>query len=320
MPKWEDAVATLWTRDMAGLGKFRGIGIFCFLLLFGGMLQAKPVAPNQAAEALHATLQKTSAIAIVLDVRSGQILATEKPVQVANLRSKPGSVLKPFFLAEALEKNRLSSQTTVLCRRSLRIAGRDLPCSHPRTGIAFTAEEALAYSCNNYFVEVANRLSPEQARNTLEAYGLSQQPRLFPVEASPELKIPVTPEQKQLLVLGLEGIKVTPAQLAAAYRKLALKLSETQIPPALQTVEQGLLDSVQYGMAHNAEVSGISILGKTGTANDTPQGWSHGWFAGIIQIGVSKIVMVLYVPHGNGGDAAHLAQRFLLTYRNATEK
>lgn len=296
------------------------------LLIFGSMLfycflsKTAPAASHQAEVALHSALGRTAAIAVVLDAASGQLLAAERPAEAARLRSSPGSVLKPFFLAAALETNQAHAETTVFCRRNLRIAGHNLPCTHPQTAAAFDAEEALAYSCNSYFAELANHFSAEEAAGILQTYGFGQQPNLFPQEALPELKTPITREQKQLLVLGIQGIRITPAQLAAGYRKLSLRLNDAQSTPALHTIEQGLKDSVRYGMAHNAETPGVTILGKTGTANDTPQGWSHGWFAGIVQIGVSKIVIVLYLPHGNGGDAAHLAQQFLLAYRNTSAR
>jgi cell division protein FtsI/penicillin-binding protein 2 len=61
-------------------------------------------------------------------------------------------------------------------------------------------------------------------------------------------------------------------------------------------------------MARSAAVSGVAIPGKTGTASDPGEAWTHGWFAGAIP---NRLVIVVYVPHGDGGTAAELAQRFL---------
>ncbi len=65
-----------------------------------------------------------------------------------------------------------------------------------------------------------------------------------------------------------------------------------------------------YGMAHNSYVDGVSIAGKTGTAIDPGQSWTHGWFAGFAPAKAPKVVVVVYLPRGNGADAAHLAQIF----------
>jgi hypothetical protein len=110
-----------------------------------------------------------------------------------------------------------------------------------------------------------------------------------------------TVEQRQLAVLGLNSVTVTPLELAQAYRELL-----TRIPPD-GVVVRGLKESVDYGMANPAAVAGQIILGKTGTASNPGEAWTHGWFAGAIS---GRYVLVIYVPHGDGGTAARLAQSF----------
>ena len=149
------------------------------------------------------------------------------------------------------------------------------------------------------FAELADRIPPAKASAILEHYGLGQTP------------IPQSREQKELLVLGVAGIAVSPAQMAVAYRKLALELDQGKAP----AVREGLKDSVSYGMAHNAAVTGMEIAGKTGTAGDGAQGRSHGWFAGTGYLGSEEVVMVIYLPGGNGADAARLAHDFFLATR-----
>ncbi len=240
------------------------------LLLYPPLTKA---AKTTTQSALSSALRNTPAVAVVLDVKTGHQLAAVKPGEADRLRSAPGSILKPLFLAAALQHHQLQPQTTIFCRRDLRITAGDrdwnLACTHPQTNVAFTAQEALAYSCNRYFATLADRIPPAQATEVLEHYGLSQ------------LRTPETRENKELLVLGLAGIAVSPNQIAAAYRKLALELDNFHTPATLDPVRDGLRESVRYGMAHNAGVPGMDIAGKTGTASDTAQGSSHGWFAGI---------------------------------------
>ncbi len=99
-------------------------------------------------------------------------------------------------------------------------------------------------------------------------------------------------------MLGLENVTATPLQIAFAYRNLLLQASHTE------AVWLGLRDSVAYGMAGNARVTGVEVLGKTGTATNQGEWWSHGWFAGGIP---GQFVLVIYLPHGDGGAAAKLA-------------
>ena len=245
-------------------------------------------------------MEGTPAVGVVLDVKNGRQLAAVKATEE---RHAPGSILKPLFLADALEQHEVLPETTVFCRRSLHISyggqGWNLACTHPQSDVAFAAKEALAYSCNRYFAELADRIPPAQASAILERYGLGQTP------------IPQSREQKELLVLGVTGVAVSPAQMAVAYRKLALELDEGEAP----AVREGLRDSVSYGMAHNAAVAGMGIAGKTGTAGDAAQGRSHGWFAGIGYLGNEEVAMAICLPGGNGADAARLAHDFFLAAR-----
>ena len=220
---------------------------------FAGLAGTSPQA------ALSSALRATPAVGVVVDLKTGGPLAT---VNNAGKKAAPGSILKPLFLAAALQRRDVLPQTTVFCRRNLRIMdgahSYSLPCSHPQSEVAFAAQDALAYSCNQYFSSLADRIPTPQLAAILQHYGLPRPPD------------PLTREQQQLLVLGVQGIAVSPAQMAAAYRKLFLELDQAQG----NAVSQGLKDSVRFGMAHNAAVPGEEVAGKTGTTT------SGGWLAG----------------------------------------
>jgi len=256
------------------------------LLPFVGQAETSPQA------ALSSALRATPAVGVVVDLKTGRLLATVKD---AGQAAVPGSILKPLFLAAALEQREVLPQTTVFCRRNLRIVDGvhdyNLPCTHPQSEVAFSAQDALAYSCNQYFAALADRIPAPRLAAILQRYGLPRPPS------------PLTREQKQLLVLGVKGIAVSPVQMAAAYRKLFLELDKAQG----NAVSQGLKDSVRFGMAHNAAVPGQEVAGKTGTTT------SGGWFAGRAPLGREHVIVVIYLPGGNGADAARLAQHLLVS-------
>ena len=285
-----------------------GIALFCC-----GALPAAEVNGSGAAQrALNAVLSGTNVVAVVLDGNDGRPLAVERAGEASRLASAPGSTLKPFFLAAALRKGMVRTDTTVACHRNLRIAGHDLACTHPRDETVFDAEQALAYSCNTWFASLARRFTPEQAADALRGYGFGSRTGLLAAESPGFLGRPASEDALELFVLGLENVAVTPLQMARAYFHLETQLSEV---PAVQ---RGLEGSVAYGMAHNAATAGLTIAGKTGTASDPGQAWTHGWFAGIAVRGADRVVVVLYVPRGNGADAAHLAHRFFEQWERAT--
>jgi len=218
--------------------------------------------------------------------------------------------MKPFFLEAALERGLIREDTILYCRRDLRIAGHDLACTHPAALTAFRADEAIAYSCNSYFALLASRFAPNETADVLRSYGFGSRPHLFAGESSGDVDVPRDEANRALQVLGVADISATPAQLAEAYWLLERRA------PLAPAVSRGLRESVTYGMAHSAATDGVALFGKTGTASDPGEPWTHGWFAGIASCDGRSIVLVILVPHGNGGDAALLAHRFLSAWRN----
>ena len=76
----------------------------------------------------------------------------------------PGSVAQVFALAAAAELGLVSPATSHLCRRVATADGRRFVCTHPDLKRPLTPAEALAYSCNDFFVQLAARL-PRAALN-----------------------------------------------------------------------------------------------------------------------------------------------------------
>jgi cell division protein FtsI/penicillin-binding protein 2 len=258
------------------------------LLVF--LASSRQAQSSPIADALARALEGTQASAVVLDQATGASIAAI-PTQAGEQRpALPGSVIKPLLLEYALEHGIVQADMQVYCRRDLHIAGRALPCTHPSDQPVFTAERALAESCNIWFAELGRRFSGNDLEAALRQTGLPHRSM-----------VGVSLDQRQLAVLGLRGVTASPMQLARAYRELLMHA------PADGVVARGLRGSVSYGMARPAAVSGVALLGKTGTASDPGQTWTHGWFAGAIP---DRLVIVVYVPHGDGGTAAGLAQRF----------
>lgn len=262
-------------------------------------LPARQIDAHSLQSSLDHGLRGSSASAIVLDVADGKTLAsyhlTAAPPQ------EPGSALKPLIAAIALKSGTVTARTEVQCSGTLTIGQHNLRCSHPRAITIFDLQHAIAYSCNSYFAQLAEHMSASQLVDGLNSYGIS-------VNA-----VPGTREQRQLLALGLEGLRVSPAHLAEAYRRLALQLSDGHLAP----VQSGMIDSVNYGMAHNAAVAGVVLAGKTGTAANPGNSATHGLFAGILYSPATHqpvAIIVITVPQGSGADAAALAQRFLLRW------
>jgi penicillin-binding protein 2 len=93
-------------------------------------------------------------------------------------------------------------------------------------------------------------------------------------------------------------------------------------PEYLTVVREGMLQSVTSGVAKSAQVPGIAVAGKTGTAEFGPRRpdgsyETHGWFVGFAPYDNPEIAVVAFVQRGGGfANAAPVAARVFDYYFN----
>jgi len=247
---------------------------------------------------------------VVLDIASGHLLAAHHLNDASRTLAAPGSTLKPLALYGLVSAGRWNPASRVACNRQLVVAGHRLACTHPLAP-PFDAREALTWSCNTYFAAVARTLRPGELGQLLRSTGLLGVTGLARDEAVAEFLEPDSDDAKQLTLLGVEGVRVTPLELTEAYRWLAVELAAHPDSDAAQVVRAGLADSASFGMAGQASLGGVRVLGKTGTAEGVASSRTHGWFVGMAPTQKPKIVIAVYLPSGRGADAAHIAGEIL---------
>jgi cell division protein FtsI/penicillin-binding protein 2 len=247
---------------------------------------------------------------VVLDIASGHLLAAHQLNDASRTLAAPGSTLKPLILYRLVSAGRWNPASRIACSRQLVVAGHRLACTHPPAP-PFDAREALTWSCNTYFAAVARTLHPGELGQLLRPTGLLGGTGLSNNEAVAEFREPDSDDAKQLTLLGVEGVRVTPLELAEAYRWLAMELAAHPDSDAAQVVRAGLADSASFGMAGQASLGGVRVLGKTGTAEGVASSRTHGWFVGIAPAEKPRVVIAIYLPSGRGADAAHLAGEIL---------
>jgi cell division protein FtsI/penicillin-binding protein 2 len=305
------------------------LALCCSFIAAHAAIQAAPAGPWATAVA-HAARLAPDARIVVLDIASGRLLASAHLPESARTLAAPGSTLKPLLLYSLVVGHRWDPDRRITCSRHLHIDGRSLDCSHPPLPTPPNATEALTWSCNTYFAALAASIPPAQLRPLLAPTGLLTQTGLAPSkspEATALFRDPTTTSAVQLTALGVDGIRVTPLELAAAYRWLALQIaahpdSQAAQPSAAQVVLSGLADSASFGIAGQASLGGVPVAGKTGTANLGPSTPSHGWFVGFAPDArptensstpdtrhpiPGTIVLCIYLPSGHGSDAARIA-------------
>lgn len=270
------------------------------------------------AEIDHSMAAKAGSVEVV-DVASGKILAQWHLNVAAQRLEPPGSTVKPFVLMELLQKGRIDPEQHVICRRPLYVGGKRMDCSHPVSVTSLDAPDAIAYSCNTYFSTVATRLKPGELADAYKRAGFTSPTGLAAEEASGRIITPNEPAQLQLQALGEWGIQVTPLELLNAYLKLARQRLQPGSAGGTAPVFDGLERAVKYGVAHGAQPVGITAAGKTGTAAGARTPATHGFFVGYAPADKPEIVVMVYLEHGRGMDAATIAGPIFTAYGKLTQ-
>ena len=91
-------------------------------------------------------------------------------------------------------------------------------------------------------------------------------------------------------------------------------------PDNLAIFREAMRQAASWGTAHRVAVPGVSVAGKTGTAEFGPplangQHESHGWFTGFAPFEDPQVAVVVFLEKGNGAlDATPVAAKILDYY------
>jgi cell division protein FtsI (penicillin-binding protein 3) len=248
-----------------------------------------------------------------------------RPVQDA---IEPGSTVKPIVAAAALAAGSVRPGERFNCLgRGVRLAGfwiRD----HVEPG-RYTLDEVVAYSANTGIIEVVERIPQDDLYRTFAAFGFGRRSEIdFPAEARglmPEVRT-WSKLSRAGFALGQE-LTVTPLQVALAYAAIAnggwlpepyLVTSATadeESVPADSPCRARVLDEplaarltsileavVDEGTGEEAQVPGMRVAGKTGTAQRAVNGGfddEHhvAWFAGFLPLPDPRVVIVVAIEN-----------------------
>jgi cell division protein FtsI (penicillin-binding protein 3) len=239
---------------------------------------------------------------VVIDIETGEILAmVNQPSynpndreQVAPSRYRnraatdifePGSSIKPFVAAAALDSGRYHANTIIDTSPGYTQVGVHRIADKSNLG-PVTLTTVLAKSSNVGMTKIALTLPPEHIRQTLTAFGFGQVSGSgFPGESAGLLNDAAHWKRiGQATISYGYGLSVTPLQLAQAYATLGsggikrpVTLRRLDVPPEGERVikEQvarellAMMESVvssQEGTGKRAALQGYRVAGKTGTA------------------------------------------------------
>jgi penicillin-binding protein 2 len=282
----------------------------------------------------------------------------------------PGSTYKAFVAAAALQEGIITPQTRFFCPGSFAYGNRVYRCWRKEGHGSVDLHTALVRSCDVYFYEVGKRLGVDRIAHFAKMFGLGrttgidlpeEKPGLIPTSDWKKQRFgePWMGGETISISIGQGYDLVTPLQLAVSYGAIAtgramqphlLKrvekpdgtvVSETQPkvlsevgvkPEFLAAVQSGLRGVVEEpgGTGGRARVPGVSVAGKTGTAQvirldankNVPEEKiplryrDHAWFVSWAPVEAPEIVVAVLAEHGGhgGAAAAPIAQRVLAKY------
>jgi penicillin-binding protein A len=143
--------------------------------------------------------------------------------------------------------------------------------------------------------------------------------------------VAVTPLQMALVVAGIAhgGVIMTPhvaSEIQDANGKLIKRIDPSPwmtatTPQVAAAVTQMMINVVQNGTGTAAQIPGVTVAGKTGTAQNAPGQAPHAWFVAFAPAQAPKYAVAVLVEHGGsqgsdatgGAVAAPIAARMLRT-------
>lgn len=254
----------------------------------------------------------------------------------------PGSVIKAM-VAEAVLHEKVTNLTkTIDCKGALKIGpDYELTESNHKAHGVVNLEQALTVSCNVEFGSLALLLGRTGMGKTFERYGFNksigeefgEQPSRLPnfsrlgdgdlaQTGIGQGTLLVTPIRMAMLAAGLanKGTIMKPSLVSevrtpdgSIIKRFEPETWLTVTDAALaDTITKMMVSVVKDGTGTGAQIRGIAVAGKTGTA-ENPLGAPHAWFIGYAPAFDPQVAIAVVVENGGAGGtiAAPIARQVI---------
>ncbi len=245
----------------------------------------------------------------------------------------PGSTFKVVTSAAALSSGNYEPSTEIPAPDRLKLPqSTHYLYNHAHTSCAGdktnTLEQALKISCNTAFANLGMQLGAETMREQAQKFGFGHQFQV-PMESA-KSQFPKSPSDAQLALssIGQYEVQVTPLQMAMVAAGVAndgtvMKpyMVEEVKAPDLSVIEKATPDEygramssqaaneltgmmktvVSEGTGTSAQIPGVQVAGKTGTAQHGEGVPEHAWFISFAPADNPQVAVAVVVENGGSG-------------------
>jgi penicillin-binding protein 2 len=265
-----------------------------------------------------------------------------------------GSSFKPFIATVGLEEGLLEPSTVFGCGGVWEYGGNPFHCWAKGGHGSVDLLTAIQNSCNIFFYKAGDKIGIEKIAKWGKLFGFGTLTGIdLPSEKSGVLPSSEWKKSRQLgkwysgetlpVAIGQGYLTVTPMQILSFYATIAnngvrLRPRLVEGPPdilmkiplsprTVSVIKEGLARVVSSGTARAAQIPGMQVCGKTGTAQvvkaSSGKGTyslekevrDHAWFAGFAPKDDPQVAFVIMVEHGgHGGDIGAKIAKIGLEY------
>jgi peptidoglycan glycosyltransferase len=255
-----------------------------------------------------------------------------KPLENRAIQTRlpPGSTFKLVTAAAALENDTVDSADDLVpsgFEFDLPQTDDTIP-NHDGSncgGDRITLIDAMRVSCNYSFLSLADQLGPEKMHEQAEKFGFNQE-YLDDLPGQVESAYPnnLDPPQTAMSGIGQSEVAATPLQMAMVAAAIANdgvvmtpylvdneltpdleelpktepeELSEAISPSTAEELTRMMVETVATGTGEPAQIPGMDVAGKTGTAQSDPDRPPYAWFVAFAPADDPKVAIAVMVEN-----------------------
>jgi peptidoglycan glycosyltransferase len=249
----------------------------------------------------------------------------------------PGSTFKLVTAAAALQSGKYTPDTEVPGPAELALPQTDRKLRNwtgQRCGPndTTTLTNALAISCNTAFASIGMALGPDALREQAEKFGFNNSFQIPLRAATSRFPTDLNPPETAMAAIGQFDVTASALQMAMVGAGIGNNgtvmspyLVAQVLGPDLAVLEQAepsayadamtptnaaallsmMETTVTQGTASNAQIPGVRVAGKTGTAQSGTNAKAHAWFVAVAPVQSPEVAVAVVLQ--NGGGAAEVS-------------